>query len=65
MRQGDLSRLESGHHDPRLSTLIKLATALDMEVMLVPKELAVRFAPPEAAADDQTPLQRYAREDEE
>ena len=42
IRQGDLSRFEHGKHDPRLSTLQRLAAALDLEVMIVPKEAAPR-----------------------
>lgn len=67
MRQGDLSRFESGRHDPRLSTLLKLATALDMQLILVPKEhspLMIAGTADEASAE-QTPLERYAIEDDD
>jgi transcriptional regulator with XRE-family HTH domain len=69
MRQGDLSRLESGRHDPRLSTLLKLAAALDLQVALVPKEMGqdtfMAPLPDDTSTGEQTPRERYAIDDED
>ncbi len=40
MEQGDLSKIESGRKDPRLSTLNRIAAALDAQILLIPKEQA-------------------------
>lgn len=37
--QGHISRIEQGSVDMKTSTLIELARALELELMLVPKEL--------------------------
>ena len=39
--QSYVSELEAGARDPRLSTLLEWSRALNFEVMLVPKELAL------------------------
>lgn len=36
--QGQISRIEAGAVDPRASTLLTLAHALDMELVLVPRQ---------------------------
>jgi HTH-type transcriptional regulator / antitoxin HipB len=37
--QGHISKIEGGHVDPRLSSLVEMARALDLELMLVPRGL--------------------------
>jgi len=49
--QARVSRIESGSDDIRLSTLMRLADALDLEVMLVPKEAASLFRSSEVARE--------------
>jgi transcriptional regulator with XRE-family HTH domain len=39
LRQGQISDLERATKDPRLSTIQNVARALDLEVMLVPRQL--------------------------
>lgn len=39
MPQSQLARIEKGASDVRLSTLIEIARALDLEPMLIPKQL--------------------------
>jgi transcriptional regulator with XRE-family HTH domain len=45
MPQSQIARFEAGERDIRLSTLMEIARALDLEPMLVPKRLipAVRY----------------------
>lgn len=45
MPQSQIARVEAGTSDLRLSTLVEIARALDLEPMLVPKHLipAVRY----------------------
>lgn len=38
VQQGDISRIEHGHGNPTRDTLLRLANALDMELVLRPKE---------------------------
>lgn len=42
--QAHISAIESGSHDPRASTLVAIAAALECEWVLVPKEHADRRA---------------------
>lgn len=39
LAQSHISQIESGKMEPRLASLIDLARALDLEVMLVPRKL--------------------------
>lgn len=39
MPQSQIARIESGTSDARLSTLVEIARALDLEPMLIPKHL--------------------------
>jgi len=39
MPQSQIARIEQGNRDVRLSTLLELSRALDLEPMLVPKQL--------------------------
>jgi HTH-type transcriptional regulator / antitoxin HipB len=63
--QGHISRIEAGSVDIRLSSLIELARALDLEPMLVPRILlpAVRtiIAPP----PDEAVRPAYSLDEEE
>ena len=45
LHQGDLSRIEQGTSDVRLSTLEHIAKAIGLEIMLVPQELVHHVAP--------------------
>tara|TARA_R110002049_G_scaffold259498_1_gene435340 strand:- start:6989 stop:7333 length:345 start_codon:yes stop_codon:yes gene_type:complete len=38
MDPGHLSRIESGQSNPNIATLTEIARALDLEIMLVPRE---------------------------
>lgn len=38
MDPGHLSRIESGQSNPNIATLMEIARALDLEIMLVPRE---------------------------
>lgn len=49
--QGRLSRIEGGATDLRASSLMELARALDMEVMLVPRQLVPAVKSMTAQAD--------------
>lgn len=57
VQQGQLSKIENGAVDLRLSSLIALARALDLELMLVPRkslpavQTLVRGAPSEGEAE--------------
>ncbi|MBV5340940.1 MAG: helix-turn-helix transcriptional regulator [Deltaproteobacteria bacterium] len=39
IQQNQISRIESGQADLRVSTLVELARSLDLEVMLIPRSL--------------------------
>jgi HTH-type transcriptional regulator / antitoxin HipB len=39
MRQGQISDIEAGKHDLRLSTLVEVARAVGLELVLVPRSL--------------------------
>src|SRR5208282_1451956 len=41
VKQGYLSDLEKGRHDPRLSTFLEWSRLLGLELMLVPKEFVL------------------------
>jgi transcriptional regulator with XRE-family HTH domain len=41
IKQGYMSDLEKGRHDPRLSTFLEWSRLLGFELMLVPKELVL------------------------
>lgn len=61
--QSHVSKIESGGVDPQLSSLIEMARALEMELVLVPrKDLAAIAALTDAGA---APAPAYRLEDEE
>lgn len=65
LRQRQISDLERGTVDTRLSTIQNVARALDLELMLIPRHLisAVEALQRASGGDDQRPL--YALDEEE
>jgi transcriptional regulator with XRE-family HTH domain len=70
--QGRLSRIEGGATDLRASSLLELARALEMEVMLVPrqlvpavKSLTAQVEMPEDQQAAQRPAYRLDEEDDD
>jgi HTH-type transcriptional regulator/antitoxin HipB len=57
MPQSQIARIESGASDARVSTLVEIARALDLEPMLVPKHLvpAVSYMIQPAPAGSEQP----------
>lgn len=55
MRQPHVARLESGDHEPSLSTLARLSTALglDFSVTVKPDRMKLRFAVRDGSAADE------------
>ena len=43
--QPHIARMESGHHDPRISSILREAKALRCHVLLIPDEELKRLAP--------------------
>lgn len=68
--QGDLSNIEQGKTDSRLSTLTALASALGATVMLIPNEHRLTVHSMIAfdetqSAEPKTPLEQYGIPDDE
>jgi HTH-type transcriptional regulator / antitoxin HipB len=65
MRQGQISDLEIGAMDPRVSTVRNVARALDLELVLIPRTLVTAVNAlqrgPDAASQ---PLYRLPRDDD-
>jgi transcriptional regulator with XRE-family HTH domain len=62
--QSYVSKVERGGVDPQTSTLIELARALDLELMLIPRQLvpAVQALQRELAPDPRTPSTKWVRD---
>ncbi len=67
--QGHISKIESGTVDLQTSSLIELARALDLEVMLIPRMLARTVTAltqgHDEKATEQQPMYQLDEEDEE
>jgi predicted transcriptional regulator len=70
--QSHIARIESGKADPKLSTVIELARTLEMEVMVIPRQLVpivqslVRGASkPKEGEEASTPRAAYALTEDE
>jgi predicted transcriptional regulator len=70
--QSHIARIESGKTDPKLSTVIELARTLEMEVMVIPRQLVpivqslVRGASkPKEGEEASTPRAAYALTEDE
>ncbi len=64
MTQAQISRIEQALSDPRLSTVVELARALNLELVLVPRQLlpAVRALERQKAGDGDQALPLYRLE---
>ena len=71
MPQGHISKIENGTVDLRLSSLVALARALDMELALVPRKVLspvkslVRSSLADALGDSGTPRPLYSLDEED
>ena len=64
MRQRQISDLERGTVDSRLSTILNVARALDLELMLIPRPLIASVEGLQRAGSDTAQRPMYALDDE-
>ncbi|NJK62905.1 MAG: helix-turn-helix transcriptional regulator [Synechococcaceae cyanobacterium SM2_3_1] len=69
--QSHIARIESGKTDPKLSTVIELARTLELEVMVIPRQLVpvvqslVRGAAKRREEEESIPRAAYALTEDE